>query len=95
MIERIPLSALASLLISPLLVLSCGVCPQTLDRSETLIYGVCNQDVYSAVVLNATCNCLLPEKRYDCRSYCVDDSTVGVSYVSEVVSRYTFKAMEV
>ena len=85
-------SVLASLvLISPLLVMGCGVCPETLDRSETLIDGVCNQDVYSAVVLDATCNCILPENRYDCRSYYVDDhdSTVGDSYVSEVVSRYT------
>lgn len=83
-------SVLASLILtSPLLVLGCGVCPETLDRSESLIDGVCNQDVYSAIVLNAMCNCILPENRYDCRSYYMDVTTVDDSYVSEVVSRYT------
>ena len=83
-------NVLASLILtSPLLVLGCGVCPETLDCSESLIDGVCNQDVYSAIVLNATCNCILPENRYDCRSYYMDVTTVDDSYVSEVVSRYT------
>ena len=66
----------------PLLGLCCS-CFKVSDRSESLKDGVCYGDVYSAVVVEVTCNCLFGT-RYDCRKY----STVSSeSYSAEISTR--------
>ena len=64
---------------------SCCSCFKVSDRSESLEDGICDGDVYSAVVVEVTCNCLY-DTQYDCRAYSAVSSD---SYSAEISARLT------
>ena len=64
---------------------SCCSCAWVSDRSESLKDGICYGDVYSAVVVEVTCNCLYGNQ-YDCRAY---NTVSGESYSAEISTRLT------
>ena len=71
----------------PLLGFCCS-CAKILNRYETLEDGICTREVYTAVVVAATCNCrteTVLDDRFDCRRYAVN----GDSYSVETLTRLT------
>ena len=78
--KRLQIAVFLSL--CPLLGLCCS-CSGVSDRPESLKIGVCYNDVYSAVVVEVTCNCLFGT-RYDCRTYSAVSSE---SYSAEISTR--------
>ena len=69
----------------------CCSCAGISNRYQTLKNGICGGgDVYSAVVVGATCNCLsetVSDSDYECRTYSYSPSYD--SYSAEIASRYT------
>lgn len=63
---------------------SCS-CKDISNRLETLRDGICWGDVYSGVVLGATCSCNLVNGTYDCRQYSYSPN--ANSYASRVLTR--------
>ena len=68
--------------LSPQLGQSCS-CVGFSNRLETFQDGVCWGDVYSGVVVGATCSCRAADNLLDCREY----SRNGDSYSSRVLTR--------
>ena len=70
----------------------CCSCPIPFpSRSQTLNSGICGGgDVYSVVVVGATCNCLsgtVQDSDYECRTYSYSPS--NDSYSAEIAARFT------
>ena len=65
----------------------CSCVTYPVDRYDTFVNGVCHGDVYSGVVLEATCTCRAEggEGRLDCRQYSYSEED-GV-YSEEVLRR--------
>ena len=66
----------------------CCSCSSIYNRYETLEDGICSREVYTAVVVGATCNCrteTVLDNRFDCRRYAVN----GDSYSVETLARLT------
>ena len=70
--------------LAPLLGESCS-CFHFSDRSETLSDGICDGEVYSGVVVGATCSCLEGTDLVDCREYSFSES--NNAYSAEVLRR--------
>ena len=75
------------LTLCPLLGQSCS-CFRFPDRSETLRQGICYGEVYSGVVVGATCSCIVPDIGVDCREYTYSEDSD--TYSAEVVTRAQF-----
>ena len=73
--------------LGPLLGQSCS-CFRFPDRSETLRRGICYGEVYSGVVVGATCSCIVPDIGVDCREYTYSED--GNTYSAEVITRAQF-----
>ena len=72
----------------PLLGQTCS-CFKFSNRFETLRDGVCGGEVYSGVVVSATCTCLsetVIDNRYECRTYSYSAS--NESYSAEVTTKF-------
>ena len=71
----------------PLLGWSCS-CFDFPDRYETLRRGICYGEVFSGVVVGATCSCISQENRVDCREYLYSED--NDTYSAEVITRAQF-----
>ena len=73
----------------PLLGQSCSCAFFSSDRYETLREGICfgtgTGEVYSGVVVGATCSCIVRENRVDCREYSYSED--NGTYSAEVITR--------
>lgn len=64
---------------------SCECDGSDFTRFTTMRKGVCSNQVYSGVVVGATCSCRAADDAIDCRQYSYDEE--DASYSSRVLSR--------
>ena len=69
--------------LNPILGHACS-CLEFSNRFETLSDGIERGEVYSAVVISATCNCVADDIHY-CRMYSYSES--NASYTAEVIAQ--------
>ena len=76
--------------LNPILGHACSCYNEFPNRFETLSYGIERGEVYSAVVIGATCTCVADDIHY-CLTYSYSESSA--SYTAEVIAKFYVDAI--